>query len=65
MENQKKLTELKNQLEQLFLEMPNSFFELEQRNKSAFLISREIEKIENPKSYEINKNHWEAHEIRF
>lgn len=58
------LQELKNQLENIFSEMPQTHFQLEQRNKSAFLISREIEKIENPKGYELNKNHFEGYELR-
>jgi hypothetical protein len=65
MTTEKKLAELKNQLEMIYSEMPQSFFQLEQRNKSAFLINREIEKIENPRSYNENKNFWEGHELRF
>ena len=63
--SQKKLESLKKQLDELFSVMPKTHFQLEQRNKSAFLISREIEKLENPKSYAENQNHWENHEIRF
>jgi hypothetical protein len=59
------LQALKTQLENLYNEMPRNFFEQSQRDKSAFLISREIERLENPKSYEENKSHWEGHEIRF
>jgi hypothetical protein len=60
-----RLQQLKNQLESLYMEMPSTFFEMQQRDKSAFLISREIEKIENPKGYMVNKNHWEGHDLRF
>ena len=62
---QQKLESLKNQLDELFSVFPETHFQLEQRNKSAFLLSREIEKLENPKSYSENKNHWEKHELRF
>jgi hypothetical protein len=58
------LQELKSQLDALYAEMPTSFFAQQQRDKSAFLISREIEKLENPKAYAQNKAHWENHEIR-
>lgn len=61
----KTLQALKTELENLYNEMPRNFFEQSQRDKSAFLISREIERLENPKSYEENKSHWEGHEIRF
>lgn len=59
-----KLQNLKNQLESLYAEMPQTHFQMQQRDKSAFLISREIEKLENPKGYRANKNHWDGHEIR-
>jgi hypothetical protein len=59
------LQTLKAQLEDLYNEMPRNHFEQSQRDKSAFLISREIERLENPESYEENKSHWEKHEIRF
>lgn len=59
------LKALKAQLENLFEVMPTNHFELNQRNKAAFLISREIEKLENPKGYNENKNHWQGHELRF
>ena len=58
------LENLKNQLELIYAEMPQTQFQLEQRNKSAFLICKEIEKLENPKLYKENINHWEKHEIR-
>lgn len=59
-----KLETLKDQLEAVYSKMPRTHFEMEQRDKSAFLISREIEKLENPTGYEENKNHWDNHEIR-
>ena len=60
-----RLETLKSQLEEVYSKMPSTHFEMEQRNKSAFIISREIEKLENPAGYEENKNHWDNHEIRF
>ena len=59
------LQELKKQLDELYAEMPKNHFEQSQRDKSAFLISREIELIENPKSYEENKKHWEGYQLTF
>jgi hypothetical protein len=59
------LKQLENQLESLYMEMASTFFEVKQRDKSAFLIRREIEKIKDSKSYNENKNHWEGHELRF
>ena len=58
------LQELKSQLDDLYAEMPTTRFEQQQRDKSAFLISREIEKLENPKAYAQNKAHWEGYEMR-
>ena len=58
------LQELKSQLDALYAEMPTCFFDQQQRDKSAFLICREIERLENPKAYAQNKAHWENHEIR-
>ena len=40
------LEQLKKQLDDVYAEMPTNHFEMEQRNKSVFLISREIEKLE-------------------
>jgi hypothetical protein len=60
-----KLKSLKSQLEAVYSIMPKSHIQMEHRNKSAFLISREIEALENPVSYQENKNHWDGHEIRF
>jgi len=60
-----KLQELKAQLEDLYLTMPQTSFELSQRDKVAFLLCREIEALENPKAYQENIKHWEGHELRF
>jgi len=62
--NEIRLEQLKQQLDNVYSEMPTTFFEQQQRDKSAFLIFREIEKLENPKSYQENKAHWDNHEIR-
>ncbi len=60
-----KLQELKKELEDLYSEMPQTFQQQKDRDRSAFVISREIEKLENPVAYEQNKAHWEGHELRF
>ena len=62
--NLKRIAELQTQLDSLYAEMPQTFFEQSQRDKSAFLITRELEKLQNPADYERNKAHWENHEIR-
>ena len=64
MNTQNRLSELRNQLEEIYAVMPETFFQQQQRDKSAFLISKEIEKLENPESYAQNSNHWDNHEIR-
>ena len=64
MENLKRIKELEAQLDALYSEMPQTHFQLNQRNKSAFLIAKELEQLKDPKSYQENKNHWEGHEIR-
>ena len=65
MNTQDTLLELKNQLDEIYAVMPETFFQQQQRDKSAFLITREIEKLENPESYAQNSNHWDKHELRF
>ena len=65
MNTQNRLLELKNQLDEIYAVMPETFFQQQQRDKSAFLITREIEKLENPVSYAQNSNHWDKHELRF
>jgi len=64
MKNFNQIADLKKQLELLYLEMPQTFFDQQQRDKSVFLITKEIEKLENPLSYSQNSNHWDNHEIR-
>jgi hypothetical protein len=58
-----RLTELRKQLAEIYSVMPETFFQQKQRDKSAFLISKEIEQLENPESYAENINHWDNHEI--
>jgi hypothetical protein len=58
------LQELENQLEAVMSVMPQTLFQLRQRDKSAFLISRDIERIKDPVAFEKNKAHWEGHELR-
>ena len=60
-----KLQELKAQLEDLYLPMLETDFEIAQRNKVAFILCREIEALENPEAYQENIKHWEGHELRF
>jgi inorganic pyrophosphatase len=60
-----RLQELKERLFELETTMVNSFAEQKDRNREMFNVCAEIERIENPESYEHNKNHWELHENRF
>ena len=64
MTTQGRIQQLKNQLDAIYSEIPMTFFDIEQRNKSAFIICKEIEKLENPIAYEENKLFWDNHEIR-
>lgn len=64
MTTQEKIKSLESQLDSIYSEMPNTFFQMQQRDKSAFIISKELEKLKDPKSYAENKNHWENHELR-
>lgn len=65
MSKQEQIKDLKDQLDRLYSEMPETFFQLEQRNKTAFLITMQLEKLENPESYHQNINYWENYELRF
>lgn len=65
MNTQSKIADLKKQLDLIYSEMPETFFQQQQRDKSAFLITRELEMLENPEDYATNQNHWEGYEIRF
>lgn len=64
MNSQEKIVDLKKTLDAIYATMPETFFEQQQRDKSAFLITKEIERLENPKSYRENVRFWEDHEIR-
>jgi hypothetical protein len=59
------ISELKNQLDSLYSEMPQTFFQQKMRDKAAFEISKQLEKLENSQSYAENILHWELHELRF
>jgi len=59
----KKLAALKAELDEVMLVMPNTFAEVDRQNQVAFLISRDIELLENPLGYKENENHWEGHQL--
>ena len=65
MTNAEKLAQLKNDLDSIYAVMPTNETQLRNRNRAAFLVCAEIEKLENPIAYAENKNHWDGHEIRF
>lgn len=44
--------------------MPITFQQQKEKNAAMMVLSREIEKLEDPKSYEENKAHWEGYEFR-
>ena len=60
-----RIQELRNQLDVIFSVMPQTFFQQKMRDKAAFEISKQLEQLENPKSYAENIIHWESHELRF
>ena len=59
------IADLRSQLDSLYLEMPQTFFQQKMRDKAAFEISKQLEKLENPTLYAENKMHWELHELKF
>ena len=59
------IADLKNQLDSLYSEMPQTFFQQKMRDKAAFEICKQLEQLENPQSYSENILHWESHEFRF
>lgn len=64
--NQQKLKVLKCQMQELECStMVNSFSEQKLYHKKLFLLSREIEKLENSKAYNENIKHWECYENKF
>lgn len=65
MTNFETIAELEKQLDAIYSEMPQTFFQMEQRNKSAFLICRQLEKLKNPKDYKENELHWESYQMNF
>lgn len=65
MNTEQKIQELRNQLDEVYSVMVETYYQQRQRDKAAFLICRELEKLENPISYKENKLHWEGHELTF
>ena len=65
MNTEQKIKELRNELDAIYLVMAETHFQQKQRDKAAFIICRELEKLENPISYQENELHWEGYEIRF
>ena len=63
--NTQKITDLRNELDAIYSEMPQTFFQQKMRDKAAFEISKQLEQLENPKSYAENILHWESHELIF
>lgn len=60
----KTLKQLKAELEAVEMTMPITFQQQKEKNAAMMVLSREIEKLEDPKSYEENKAHWEGYEFR-
>lgn len=60
----KTLKELKAELEAVEMTMPMTFQQQREKNAAMMVLSREIEAIEDPASYEQNKAHWEGYEFR-
>lgn len=63
---------MKTELEKLYADrdaiesqMPQTFTQQRNKNAALFEVCHQIEKLEDPISYEQNKNHWDGHEIRF
>ena len=61
----KTLSELKSRLFDLESTMVYTFAQQRDRNREMFEISMEIERLENPESYQQNIRHWQGHENRF
>lgn len=59
------LKQLKAQLEEVEMQMPQTFAQQSSKHRAMFLLSRAIEKLESPAEYERNIAHWEGHELRF
>jgi hypothetical protein len=59
-----RIKQLKKELEELDSKMVRTFTEQRNRNRVLFEICKELEELENPESYEANRDHWDGHEIR-
>jgi len=58
------LSELKKRLEEVEAITPHTFREQRDKNREMYLLSREIERLENPESYARNRSHWDGHTLR-
>jgi len=65
MNTTQRISDLKKQLEAIYSVMPKTFRQQQLRDKAAFEISKQLEKLENPISYAQNNNFWDLHELRF
>lgn len=63
--NANRIAEIKARIEELETTMVQTFSQQRARNLELFQLSRELEELENPESYERNKAHWDGHQIRF
>ena len=54
----RKLSQLKSELEELSISLPNSWEAQRIKNAELFQLSKEIEELENPEYYKVNSNHW-------
>lgn len=62
---EQKIADLKNQLDDIYSVMPETFWQQQLRDKAAFEITKQLEKLENPIFYAQNSNFWDLHELRF
>lgn len=58
------LSELKKRLEEVEAVTPLTFREQRDKNREMYLLSREIERLEDPESYARNRRHWDGHTLR-
>ena len=65
MNTTEQIKDLKNQLDSLYSVMVETHYQQKLRDKAAFEISKQLEKLQNPISYAENSNFWDLHELRF
>lgn len=58
------LEQLKKRLEEVQDIIPETFLEQRDKNREMYLLSREIERLEDPESYARNRRHWDGHTLR-